>query len=135
MTNSRELFICALLFLLKNIYLGGPGRYPFPYPFPYRSPSLLLAGCGLRAWYLRHSAAKWSLLSTSSVKLVSKITISLKVYKLLRMSPYFCAQARYLVVLFKFIGSYHSLHFSIIPRVPLSCFTDASLLAQSVFPF
>ena len=67
MTNSRELFICALLFLLKNIYLGGPGRYPFP----YRAPSLLLAGCGLRAWYLRHSAAKWSLLSTSSIKLVS----------------------------------------------------------------
>ena len=67
MTNSRELFICALLFLLKNIYLGGPGRYRAP----YRSPSLLLAGCGLRAWYLRHSAAKWSLLSTSSIKLVS----------------------------------------------------------------
>ena len=63
--------LAALLFLLKNIYLGGPGRYPHPYPPPYRSPSLLLAGCGLRAWYLRHSAAKWSLLSTSSIKLVS----------------------------------------------------------------
>ena len=67
MTNSRELFICALLFLLKNIYLGGPGRYRDP----YRSPSLLLAGCGLRAWYLRHSAANRVLLSTSSIKLVS----------------------------------------------------------------
>ena len=34
-------------------------------------------------------------------------------------------------VLGGFIGSYHSLHFSIIPRVPLSCFTDASLLAMA----
>ena len=41
----------------------------------YRRSLLLCAGAVLRAWYLRHSAAKWSLLSTSSVKLVSKITI------------------------------------------------------------
>ena len=53
---------------------------------------LLCAGAVLRAWYLRHSAATWSLLSASSVKLVSKITKSMKLQKLVQMLVYLRVQ-------------------------------------------
>ena len=48
-----------------------PGALSAPLSAPLSVPSLLLAGCGLRAWCLRHSAANRVLLSTSSIKLVS----------------------------------------------------------------